>query len=291
MAATDRIEPATLADILAFYADAGVDCALEEQAVDRFSAAVSAAPAADRLPGVGAQAPRPGLQRGVTAPPEPVRPAIAGAAMSADEAAGSAALLAGRARTLDELRAAMEAFEGCALKATAKNLCFADGQPGARIMLVGEAPGADEDRQGLPFVGVSGQLLDRMLAAIGLDRRQHVYIANIVPWRPPGNRTPTTQEMMVCKPFILRQIALSSPDILVTLGGPAAQALLGLTGIMASRGKWRSFELDGRTIPALPTLHPAYLLRNPIAKRQAWADLRALRRALDALPPRGALPR
>jgi DNA polymerase len=185
----------------------------------------------------------------------------------------------------------MVAFEGCALKATAKNLCFADGQPGARIMLVGEAPGADEDRQGLPFVGVSGQLLDQMLAAIGLDRRQHVYIANIVPWRPPGNRTPTTQEMMVCRPFVLRQIALSAPDILVTLGGPAAQALLGLTGIMASRGKWRSLELDGRTIPALPTLHPAYLLRNPIAKRQAWADLRALRRALDALPPREALPR
>jgi DNA polymerase len=284
MAATDRIEPATLADILAFHADAGVDCALDEEAHDRFMAAAASVgvPAAS----AGAAPTRPGLQRGAAAPPEPARPALAGAAMSADEAAGSASVLAGRARTLDELRAAMEAFEGCALKATAKNLCFADGQPGARIMLVGEAPGADEDRQGLPFVGVSGQLLDRMLAAIGLDRRQHVYIANIVPWRPPGNRTPTTQEMMVCKPFILRQIALSAPDILVTLGGPAAQALLGLTGIMASRGKWRSFELEGRTIPALPTLHPAYLLRNPIAKRQAWADLRALRRALDALPPR-----
>ncbi|MCO4053125.1 MAG: uracil-DNA glycosylase [Bosea sp.] len=291
MAATDRIEPATLADILAFFADAGVDCALEEKAIDRFTAAAAAAPAVVIGASAGTPPSRPGLQRGAPAPPEPSRLALAGAAMSADEAAGSAAMLADRARTLDELRAAMVAFEGCALKATAKNLCFADGQPGARIMLVGEAPGADEDRQGLPFVGVSGQLLDQMLAAIGLDRGQHVYIANIVPWRPPGNRTPTTQEMMVCRPFVLRQIALSAPDILVTLGGPAAQALLGLTGIMASRGKWRSLELDGRTIPALPTLHPAYLLRNPIAKRQAWADLRALRRALDALPPREALPR
>jgi DNA polymerase len=181
----------------------------------------------------------------------------------------------------------MAGFEGCALKATAKSLCFADGAPGARIMLVGEAPGADEDRQGLPFVGVSGQLLDRMLAAIGMSRQTDVYIANIVPWRPPGNRTPTTQEMMICRPFITRQIELAAPDILVTLGGPASQALLGVKGIMAERGRWREYSVAGRIIPALPTLHPAYLLRNPIAKRASWTDLRSLKARSDALPPRG----
>jgi len=279
-----------LAEILAFYAEAGVDCALDERPHDRFA---EPKPAARAARAVGAapetravDAPRLGAARPAAVQADMPRPALAGAAMSAEEAAGSAAALAAAASTIEELRAAMAGFEGCALKATAKSLCFADGNPAARIMMVGEAPGADEDRQGLPFVGVSGQLLDRMLAAIGLSREQHVYIANIVPWRPPGNRTPTTQEMMICRPFILRQIELAAPDLLVTLGGPSAQALLGLSGIMASRGKWRSFDNAGREIPALPTLHPAYLLRNPIAKRQSWADLRSLQRALDALPPR-----
>ena len=197
------------------------------------------------------------------------------------------AALARGAMTLEDLRAALAGFDGCALKATAKNLCFADGNERARVMLIGEAPGADEDRQGLPFVGVSGQLLDRMLAAIGLVRATDVYIANIVPWRPPGNRTPTPQEMMICKPFIERQIELAAPDILVTIGAPSSQALLGVKGIMAERGKWRDYRVGNRIIPALPTLHPAYLLRNPVAKRQAWADLRSLKLRLDGLPPRG----
>ncbi len=278
---------AELADILAFQRDAGVDCALDEAPHDRFAESAAERPAAPPPPVDEPPAPRRALNRGGEPAPDmkAARPA-ASAAEPADSVARTAAEIARGCATLDELKAALAAFDGCALKQTAKNLCFADGDPAARVMLVGEAPGADEDRQGLPFVGVSGQLLDRMLAAIGLARASDVYIANIVPWRPPGNRTPTTQEMMICKPFIERQIELAGPDILVTLGGPSAQALLGVTGIMASRGKWREYKAGARTIPALPTLHPAYLLRNPIAKRQSWADLRALRAALDALPGR-----
>ena len=151
-------------------------------------------------------------------------------------------------------------------------------------MFVGEAPGGDEDRIGRPFVGRAGQLLDRMLAAIALDRTQ-VYIANVVPWRPPGNRTPTPQETAVCLPFIRRQIALSAPRLLVCLGGSATQTLLGVKeGITRARGVWREYQADdGATIPALAMFHPAYLLRTPAAKRQAWADLRRLRQAIDAL--------
>jgi len=160
----------------------------------------------------------------------------------------------------------------------------ADGAPGARIMFVGEAPGGDEDRIGRPFVGRAGQLLDRMLAAIALDRTQ-VYIANVVPWRPPGNRTPTPQETAVCLPFIRRQIALSAPRLIVCLGGSATQTLLGVKeGITRARGVWRDYHGDdGGAIPALPMFHPAYLLRTPAAKRQAWADLRKLRQAIDEL--------
>ncbi len=306
---TEALPPADLADILAFYAEAGVDCALDEVAHDRFAeAAKVAVEPLSRLPAsssptlvveitgaamtgaemTGQRDPSPPrvLQRAVAAAPESTRPALPSAAMTADDAALSATALARAAMTLDALKTALAGFEGCALKATAKNLCFADGNPHARVMLIGEAPGADEDRQGLPFVGVSGQLLDKMLAAIGLARAADVYIANIVPWRPPGNRTPTPQEMMICKPFIERQIELAAPDLLVTIGAPSSQALLGVKGIMAERGKWRDCLIGNRLIPALPTLHPAYLLRNPIAKRQAWADLRSLKARLDALSPR-----
>ena len=282
-----------LADILAFHAEAGVDCALDETPHDRFAEAAEGASGriSGNAAGAGPAATPRGdgrvLNRGPSAGAEQPRPALAGAAMSADDVARSATALARAAHSLDDLKAALAGFEGCALKATAKSLCFSDGNPAARIMLVGEAPGAEEDRLGLPFVGASGQLLDRMLAAIGLSRASDVYIANIVPWRPPGNRTPTTQEMMICKPFIERQIELAAPDILVTVGGPSSQALLGVPGIMAARGKWREYQAGGRVIPALPTLHPAYLLRNPIAKRQSWLDLRSLRQAFDALPPRG----
>jgi uracil-DNA glycosylase family 4 len=188
--------------------------------------------------------------------------------------------------TLAALRAAMEAFEACPLKATAMHLVFADGNPRARVMLVGEAPGADEDRQGKPFVGLSGQLLDRMLTAIGLDR-ETVYISNILPWRPPGNRTPTAQEVAQCLPFIQRHIALVQPQVLVLLGGIAVKALLETqAGITRIRGQWQTLTVPGLAtpLPVLPTYHPAFLLRAPLQKRFAWRDLLALKQFLDAHP-------
>lgn len=195
--------------------------------------------------------------------------------------ASAAKDLAAAASSLEALRAAMDAFEGCSLKTTATQLVFGDGAPGSRVMLVGEAPGAEEDRSGKPFVGRAGRLLDRMLASIGLDRTQ-VYIANIIPWRPPGNRTPTPQETQTCLPFVRRQIALAAPDILVCLGSSATQTLLGSRdGITRVRGRWFDYVCeDGRKLRALATLHPAYLLRQPGQKRNAWADLRALAQAL-----------
>jgi uracil-DNA glycosylase family 4 len=254
-------------DILSFHVEAGVDVALEERPVDRFAEAPPAAPAIRRAP-----------------PIEPAPPATA--PQAPDAAVIAAREAASAAQSLDELRAALARFEGCALKVTAKNLVFADGTPGARLMFVGEAPGADEDREGLPFVGRSGKLLDRMIAAIGLDRTS-VYIANIVPWRPPGNRTPTPQEAAICLPFIARQIELADPDVLVCLGGPSTQALLNVRdGITRVRGRWYDFETGKRTIRAMPTFHPAYLLRTPLAKRQAWRDFLALKKALTLLGTR-----
>jgi DNA polymerase len=181
---------------------------------------------------------------------------------------------------LDELRALLEAFEGCMLRATATQLVFADGNPAARVMFVGEAPGRDEDIAGLPFVGRSGKLLDRMIEAIGLDRTQ-VYIANIVPWRPPGNRTPTPHESAICLPFIRRQIELADPDILVCLGQPSTQTLLETKeGITRTRGRWLKFDTGSREIRALATYHPAFLLRSPLQKRLAWRDFLAIKKAL-----------
>ncbi|WP_408647693.1 uracil-DNA glycosylase [Xanthobacter dioxanivorans] len=192
----------------------------------------------------------------------------------------SARELARGAATLDELRAILDGFEGCALKRTATRLVFADGNPQARVMFVGEAPGRDEDQQGLPFVGRSGKLLDLMMGAIGLDRSS-AYIANVIPWRPPGNRTPTPQETAVCRPFIARQIELADPDILVCLGGPSAQALLATTeGITKLRGRFMPYETGSRTIRAIATFHPAYLLRTPLGKRLAWRDMLAVEGAL-----------
>jgi DNA polymerase len=258
----------TVRQLLAFYLEAGVDCALTETPVNRLSDPdVIPAPSEIALP-------------------KPVRaaaliPVARGDAAPAPEAAIQSAREAARtAPTLEALRALLETFDGCALKSTATRLVFADGNPQARIMLVGEAPGREEDIEGLPFVGRSGKLLDRMIAAIGLDRSS-VYIANVIPWRPPGNRTPTPQETQICLPFIQRQIELSNPDVLVTLGNPATQALL-LTreGIMKTRGKWIDYDTGTRVIRALPTFHPAYLLRSPSYKRLAWQDLRAIAKAL-----------
>ncbi len=203
------------------------------------------------------------------------------AAAAPGEAAGDARELAATAASLEELEGLLARFESCALRFTAKNLVFADGNPQARVMFVGEAPGADEDRIGKPFMGRSGQLLDRMMAAVGLDRT-NAYVGNVVPWRPPGNRNPTPQELATCRPFIERQIALADPDILVCLGGVATQALAGTKdGILKSRGRWFPYRTDTREIRLLATLHPAYLLRQPLQKRLAWRDFRALRAALD----------
>jgi DNA polymerase len=200
---------------------------------------------------------------------------------------GRAAALAAAAPTLDALRQAIAEFDASSLRKTATNMVFADGVPGAATMLVGEAPGADEDRQGKPFVGVSGQLLDRMLASIGLTRAENCYITNILPWRPPGNRTPTDNEIALFLPFLLRHIALARPRRLLLLGGVAAKSLLrARDGITRLRGRWREVMVEEEsTLPALATLHPAYLLRNPAAKRDAWADLLLLSRTLNADSP------
>jgi uracil-DNA glycosylase len=290
---TDQSSPLrAAADLLRWCAEAGVDVALDESPHDRLAEAAAAAlappvaaatagprpdpagqdawPASRRGGGMGSAsgASGSGAQR-ISAPD-----------ISAQDAASAARIAARSAGTLEELRAILAGFEGCALRQTARHLVFADGNPGAPVMLVGEAPGAEEDRAGLPFVGRSGQLLDLMLGAIGRDRTR-AYIANVIPWRPPGNRTPTPQELAICLPFIKRQIELADPDILVCLGGPAAQTLLGLKdGIIRARGRWHDYDLGHRRIRAIATLHPAYLLRQPLQKRLAWRDFKAIRAAL-----------
>jgi len=258
----------TVSQLLAFYLEAGVDCALADAPVNRL--------ADPDLTPVASKA----------APPRPVRTAAPPPAARAEPAqAPEAAILSAReaartAPTLEALRALLENFDGCALRSTATRLVFSDGNPQARIMFVGEAPGREEDLEGLPFVGRSGKLLDRMIAAIGLDRGS-AYIANVIPWRPPGNRTPTPQETQICLPFIQRQIELVNPDVLVTLGNPSTQTLLSTReGIMKTRGRWLDYDTGTRVIRALATFHPAYLLRSPSYKRLAWQDLRAIAKAL-----------
>lgn len=237
-----------------WYRAAGVDLAVGEEPVDRFAASVVKA------------RPRPAVAQAAPALPE--------AALKSDPAETRA--LAAAATSLDELKAAMAAYDGCGLKARATQLCFADGNPGAGIMLVGEAPGSEEDLQGKPFVGRAGQLLDRMLKAIGLDRTK-VFIVNTVPWRPPGNREPTPDEMAICRPFLERQVELVAPKLLLTLGNVPTKSLFGTsTGIMRMRGQWKDLIFGAHTVPALATLHPAYLLRQPAQKGLAWRDMLAL---------------
>jgi DNA polymerase len=261
-------------DLLQFYAEAGVDALVGEEPVDRFAEpAVSpnetVVPAPERGP-LAVPAMPASRMPAAAAPPPPEE-----AVMAARDAAKSAA-------TLDDLRAILERFEGCALRMTAKRLVFADGNPAARLMFVGEAPGRDEDIEGLPFVGRSGKLLDLMLKAIGLDRTQ-VYIANIVPWRPPGNRDPALHETAICLPFIQRQIELVDPQILVCLGKPSTATLLGVTdGIRKTRGRWLTYNNGTNQIRAMPTFHPAYLLRSPLEKRFAWRDFLAIKKALGS---------
>ena len=256
--------------LLAFYLEAGVDCALAEEPVDHLADPDAAPPGRE------------------AAPVQPVRTIAAmlptarvDAAPAPEAAIASAREAARTAPTLAALRGLLEKFDGCALKHTATRLVFADGNPNARVMFVGEAPGREEDLEGLPFVGRSGKLLDRMIATIGLDRSK-AYIANVIPWRPPGNRTPTPQETQICLPFIQRQIELVNPDILVTLGNPSTQTLLSTReGIMRTRGRWFDYDTGTRIIRAMATFHPAYLLRSPSYKRMAWQDLRAIAKALE----------
>ncbi|MGH6871044.1 MAG: uracil-DNA glycosylase [Rhizomicrobium sp.] len=178
----------------------------------------------------------------------------------------------------------MEAFEGCGLKKTATTTVFSDGTPAHGIMLIGEAPGQEEDKAGRPFVGRAGQLLDRMLDAIGLDRRTNAYITNVINWRPPNNRDPSPEEAAVCLPFLRRHIELARPRILIILGAVSARHVLGRTeGIMRLRGKWLEYHVAGTMIPVMPTLHPAYLLRRPADKKLAWHDLQAIESKIKSL--------
>jgi DNA polymerase len=242
-------------EVLAWYEAMGVDAAVADEPFDAFAASLPPKPGADAR-----AAPR-----------------------SAAKPGASPARLPGEATTLAELEAIVAAFDGCPLKRTAKSLCFKRGSDEARIMLIGEAPGRDEDLQGRPFVGRAGQLLDRMLEAIGLTEAD-VYITNTVYWRPPGNRTPSPEEIQACAPFLARQIELLSPQMLVLLGGQAAKTLLGVSeGIMRLRGKWLSYNCAIGEVPALATLHPAFLLRKPEQKRFAWRDLLMLQAALEKI--------
>ena len=268
-------------DALRWYLDAGVDEAIGNEPVNRF-ALPPPKPAAAQQP---RPAPRPSAppqsQRDDYRPSPPPRPAGPVILESADATAASARELAASCQTLDELKAAITAFEGCPLKKTAMNTVFADGNPESGLMFVGEAPGAEEDRKGLPFVGRAGTLLDKMLASIGRDRTS-VYISNILPWRPPGNRTPTPNETTICLPFVTRHIELAHPKVIVFLGGTAAGTLLDRReGITKLRGRWFTYESAVGPIQALPTYHPAYLLRQPALKQYAWRDLIEIRKKFD----------
>ena len=261
--------------LLDWYALAGVDQAIDAVPRDRYrEAAALAATAA-----VAREATPPGAPPPVVAAPrEPSSSAPPPPLLPPGDATWSAQEIANACTSLDQLVAAVRAFEGCALKRTATNTVIGDGNSQARLMIVGEAPGAEEDRQGLPFVGPAGRLLDRMLAAIGLDRSA-VYITNMLPWRPPGNRSPTAEELAICQPFLERQIELIAPRILVLVGGISAKALLNRReGITRLRGQWFPFStprMEG-TVQATATFHPAYLLRTPSAKREVWRDLLAI---------------
>lgn len=305
-----------LAATLAWQIDAGADELIADLPQDRFAEsrarvaaqtapavaqpeATTAAPSAEApisaAPTTAAPTTAPTAPSTVTAstpsPPSPTpRPTAAPPAPTTSSPAsqsGSAAALSARelaqsCETIEDIIAAIGQFDGCGLKRTATNTVVCDGDPQARLIFVGEAPGADEDRQGLPFVGAAGQLLNRMLGAINWQREQ-CYITNILNWRPPGNRAPTLEEIAICQPFVERQIAIIKPDVVVLLGGIAAKSLLNeKQGITRLRGKWRQLEIAGLPSPVdvMPTFHPAYLLRQPAAKREAWQDLQAIEKRL-----------
>lgn len=277
--------PQPLAALLRWYEAMGVDEIHGHAPVDFTTlpaSAKQAKPAASPVAAAPAPDAPPAVDR---------RPAQDNAPLGTADASRSAIAVASAAPTLEALKQALADFEGCSLKATATNLVFSDGNPEAPIMVIGEAPGVDEDRQGLPFVGVSGRLLDRMLAAIGFDRHAEdpakaAYITNILPWRPPGNRQPNAGEIAVCLPFLHRHIALKRPKLLILAGGVSAKTLLDTSqGITRLRGRWVDLTVPGldAPVPAMPLYHPAYLLRQPAQKRQAWRDLLAVQERLETL--------
>jgi len=279
------LAPDEAAALLRWYVDQGFDEAIGETAIDRFALPPPAAATTSVAP-MAAPAIAPST-------PTPIRPATpppqrAPIPLESPQLVEDAREVARKATSVAELEAAVRAFEGCALKRTAKNTVFADGVVGAPVMIVGEAPGADEDRLGKPFVGVSGQLMDRMFDAIGMSRERDLYITNILFWRPPGNRTPTLAEQAICLAFTRRHIELAKPKLVVLAGGTAVKAVLDTTeGITRLRGKWATLRLDdGTEVPALPTFHPAYLLRTPASKRQSWWDLLSVDKKLRELGAR-----
>ncbi len=272
---------AALRQLVEWYTQVGVTETIGEEPLQKKGVALqSLKPKAMPLPIATLQQPMPSS-------PQPLK--------RPEHMSSESRTLANTAQTLDELRQIIENFDGCALKKTATNTVFGDGNPNAGVMLVGEAPGADEDLQGKPFVGRSGKLLDLMFETIGLTRAENLYISNIIPWRPPGNRQPTTAETTICMPFIQRHIELVNPKHLVFVGGVSAKTLMdSKEGIMRLRGKWVEYQSPGLKGPikAMPIYHPAYLLRSPGQKRRAWQDLLTIQLELGLTPcPPFALPK
>jgi DNA polymerase len=252
---------------LNWLVEAGADEAIAKEPVNRLAARAAVQP----------------LQAPVPPRAAPVRAPVIPAVIEGD-AVGGAMAAAAAATSLAELQAALEAFDGCPLKRTATNTVFADGVASGRVLLIGEAPGRDEDRVGKPFVGRAGQLLDKMLASIGLDRNTNAYITNVINWRPPDNRDPTPEEAAACLPFLRRHIELADPQVIILLGAVAARHVVGISdGIMKLRGRWLEYRVGDRMVPLMPTLHPAYLLRQPAHKKLAWRDLQAVRDKMQTL--------
>ena len=266
--------PISLLDALRWHIEMGVDELIDDQPIDRYAAAA--------IPRAAVAVPSPSAISQTTRPAASASP---GQPLAPSEGARDAIAIARDANSIEDLRERLETFEGCALKFTATNTVFADGDPASDIMFIGEAPGVDEDRQGLPFVGASGQLLNRMLSALGRERTS-IYISNILFWRPPGNRSPTAAETAACLPFVQRHIELARPKVLVFLGGSSAKTMLNRTeGIMRLRGKWFDYMSEelGTPIPAMPTFHPAFLLRQSAQKREAWRDFLAIQEKLEKI--------
>ncbi len=279
MNTTNEISAAKALEQLTWLIEMGADEVLGDEPVDRFAASakrLQQTTASTAAVGGKPCAPRKTSTRATTLP------------ANNEESVQDPRQLANRCQSLAEIEQALKIFDACPLKRTASNLCYADGDANARVMFIGEAPGRDEDIQGKPFVGRSGQLLDKMLSAIGLDRASNdvaraAFITNVIYWRPPGNRKPTDSETLMCMPFVERTIELQGPEFIVCLGATPMQRLTGRTeGILKSRGRWLETEIGGRTMPLIATLHPAYLLRQPAQKRLAWRDFLEIRQRLDA---------